>query len=488
MAARVILIIGGGIAAYRTLDVIRILRRRGIDVTCVMTEAASHFVTPLSVQALSGEAVHRDLLSLAEDSSMDHIALSRSADLLVLCPASANLLARMAHGLADDLATTLLLATDKPVLAAPAMNVRMWENPATQRNLSLLRAQGCHFVGPDEGEMACGEFGPGRLSTPDAIVDAIEARLPRSFARSGQASASQIHAGQARAGQALAGQAPAERVPARQPLSGRSVLVTAGPTQEPIDPVRFIANRSSGRQGYAIAAACAALGAEVTLVSGPTNLPCPEGVRRIDVTTACDMDAACKAALPVDAAICTAAVGDWRVAEPALQKRKKPHEKPRTGTAAQPASSLTLTLVENPDILASLSRPGPDRPALVVGFAAETEALESHAREKRQRKGCDWLLANDVGAGSSVFGGDRNTILFLTATETTLWPELPKATIGRALADRIAAFFSGHIARTRHSASPTAADPETDPATDPAIDPAPASPGDQSPAGTAETR
>ncbi|WP_336945491.1 bifunctional phosphopantothenoylcysteine decarboxylase/phosphopantothenate--cysteine ligase CoaBC [Asaia sp. HN010] len=396
MRARVILIIGGGIAAYKSLELIRLLRKRDIAVECVLTESATHFVTPLSVQGLSGAPVHTALLSLAEDSQMDHIALSRSADLLVVCPATANLLARMAHGFADDLATTLLLATDTPVMIAPAMNVRMWQHPATQENLRLLQARGCLFVGPDDGEMACGEFGPGRLSEPEAIASAIEDAL---FSR--------------------------------KPLSGRHVLVTAGPTHEPIDPVRFIANHSSGKQGYAIAAACAQLGAQVTLISGPTALPCPAGVMRVDVITALDMLAACEAALPADCAICAAAVGDWRVTETAMQKRKK--------AGGEPPS---LALVENPDILATLSRPGARRPSLVIGFAAETEALQDHAAAKKKRKGCDWLLANDVSTGTGVFGGEQNRILFLDGDTIEPWPAMPKTGVASALAARIAACFS----------------------------------------------
>lgn len=396
MRARVILIIGGGIAAYKSLELIRLLRKRDIAVECVLTDSATHFVTPLSVQGLSGAPVHTALLSLAEDSQMDHIALSRSADLLVVCPATANLLARMAHGFADDLATTLLLATDTPVLIAPAMNVRMWQHPATQDNLGLLRARGCLFVGPDEGEMACGEFGPGRLSDPQTVVNAIEdALFPR------------------------------------KPLSGRHILVTAGPTHEPIDPVRFIANHSSGKQGYAIAAACAQLGAQVTLVSGPTALPCPIGVTCVDIITAVEMLAACEAALPADCAICAAAVGDWRVAETATQKRKKQGNAPPD-----------LALIENPDILATLSRPGALRPSLVIGFAAETETLQAHAVAKKQRKGCDWLLANDVSTGTGVFGGDQNRVLFLNGDSVEPWPAMPKTEIASSLAARIAAHFS----------------------------------------------
>lgn len=396
MAGRIILIIGGGIAAYKALELIRLLRKRDIAVECVLTESATHFVTPLSVQALSGAPVHTTLLSLAEDSQMDHIALSRSADLLVVCPATANLMARMANGLADDLATTLLLATDTPVLIAPAMNVRMWEHPATQENYRRLRERGCDFVGPEDGEMACGEFGPGRLSAPETIVEAIESALSPF-----------------------------------KPLVGRHVLITAGPTHEPIDPVRFIANHSSGKQGYAIAEACAALGAQVTLVSGPTALPRPKGATRVSVLTASDMMAACEKALPADCVICAAAVGDWRVAQSSEQKRKK-----------QPGETVSLTLVENPDILATLSRPGPHRASLVIGFAAETESLEQHAKAKLARKGCDWLLANDVGGESTVFGGNRNRILFLNGEAAETWPDMPKAEVASHLAARLAAHFS----------------------------------------------
>ncbi|GAB6854559.1 bifunctional phosphopantothenoylcysteine decarboxylase/phosphopantothenate--cysteine ligase CoaBC [Asaia astilbis] len=396
MAGRIILIIGGGIAAYKALELIRLLRKRDVAVECVLTDSATHFVTPLSVQALSGAPVHTTLLSLAEDSQMDHIALSRSADLLVVCPATANLMARMANGLADDLATTLLLATDTPVLIAPAMNVRMWKHPATQENYRRLRERGCDFVGPEDGEMACGEFGPGRLSAPETIVEAIESALSP-----------------------------------HKPLTGRHVLITAGPTHEPIDPVRFIANHSSGKQGYAIAEACAALGAQVTLVSGPTALPCPKGVTLVPVLTASDMMAACEKALPADCVICAAAVGDWRVAQSSEQKRKK-----------QPGETVSLALVENPDILATLSRPGPHRASLVIGFAAETESLEQHAKAKLARKGCDWLLANDVGGESAVFGGDRNRILFLNGETVETWPDMPKAEVASLLATRLAAHFS----------------------------------------------
>ncbi|MBV9777578.1 MAG: bifunctional phosphopantothenoylcysteine decarboxylase/phosphopantothenate--cysteine ligase CoaBC, partial [Acetobacteraceae bacterium] len=348
---RVLLIVSGGIAAYKALELIRLLRGRGCAVTCVLTEAGARFVTPLSLQALSESKVYTELFSLTDESEMGHIQLSRSADLLVVAPASANILARMAAGLADDLASTLLLATDKPVLVAPAMNVRMWSHPATEANMALLSSRGVRVVGPDEGPMACHEFGPGRLAEPPAILAAIEDML-----------------------------AP------EQPLRGRHVLVTSGPTHEPIDPVRYIANRSSGRQGGAIAAALARLGARVTLVSGPVGVAPPAAVALRRVETAEEMLAACLQALPADAAVCAAAVADWRVARQSGSKLKK------TAGGDPP----TLELVANPDILATLSRAGPLRPRLVVGFAAETDALIANATAKRARKGCDWLLANDV--------------------------------------------------------------------------------------------
>ncbi|AOX19762.1 bifunctional phosphopantothenoylcysteine decarboxylase/phosphopantothenate--cysteine ligase CoaBC [Kozakia baliensis] len=396
MRARVLLIIGGGIAAYKSLELIRLLRARDIGVRCVMTEAAKHFVTPLSLQTLSGEKVHEALFSPTEESEIGHIALSRSADLIVVCPASANLLARMRVGLADDLPTTLLLATDTPILVAPAMNVRMWNHPATQENLGILKPRGVHIVGPNEGDMACGEYGPGRLAEPPEILAAIEARL----------------------------------FPQR-PLKDFHALVTAGPTHEAIDPVRYIANHSSGRQGYAIAEVLAELGACVTLVSGPTDLPVPSGVERVRVSSAQEMLAACEAALPADIAVCVAAVGDWSVAQVADEKLKK--------LGGAPPS---LTLKENPDILATLSKAGPLRPRLVIGFAAETNNVLAHALEKRQRKGCDWLVANGVGAGTNVFGGQRNRVTLLTGQEEESWPEMSKFDVARRLAQRISDYFS----------------------------------------------
>ena len=403
---RVLLVVSGGIAAYKALELIRLLRAQDCAVSCVLTRAGAQFVTPLSIQALTGEPVHSDLFSLTEESEMGHIALSRSADLIVVCPASADILARMAAGLADDLATTLLLATDTPVLAAPAMNVRMWQHPATTANLATLRARGVHLVGPDEGVMACQEFGPGRLAEPAAILREIAALL--------------------------AG-------PATHSLAGRHALVTAGPTHEPIDPVRYLANRSSGKQGYAIAAALAARGARVSLVSGPVALEAPAGVARILVETAEQMLAACETALPADIAVLAAAVGDWRVRSLAAGKLKK--------QAGAPA----LDLVANPDLLTGLSRPGPRRPALVIGFAAETEDLLAEARAKRLRKGCDWILANDVGAATGIMGGDENQVHLVTEAGTEDWPRLAKQAVADRLADRIADHFKQQPA------------PETDP-------------------------
>ena len=393
--SRVLLIVGGGIAAYRTLELVRLLRAENIAVTPVMTASAREFITPLSLEALAGERVHDTLFSPTQESEIGHIALARSADLVVVCPATANLMARMAQGMADDLATTLLLATTTPILLAPSMNVRMWEHPATQANLKLLRQRGVGFIGPDEGSMACGEFGPGRLSQPGAIRDAVLGQL----ARGGS-------------------------------LAGRRFLVTAGPTVEPLDPVRFLSNHSSGKQGYAIAEALAFRGADVALVSGPTALAAPSGVRRIQVSTAREMLAACEAELPVDVAVCTAAVSDWRAKVQATGKIKKTSEGP-------PA----LELIENPDILAALCRHA-QRPKLVVGFAAETDDVLVNAKAKRIRKGCDWLVANDVRQG--VFGADRNTVTLIDGTEAVNWPEMDKRSVANLLVDRIEAFLIAH--------------------------------------------
>ena len=398
---RILLVIAGGIAAYKSLDLIRRLRERGARVRCILTRAATEFVTPLAVSALTEDKVYRDLFSLTDESEMGHIRLSRDADLLVVAPATANILARMAAGLADDLATTALLATDKPVLVAPAMNVRMWDHPATRDNLALLQRRGVRVVGPNPGEMACGEYGPGRMSEPLEIVAAVEAYF-----------------------------AEVDRFGTGGPLKDRHVIVTSGPTHEPIDPVRYIANRSSGKQGHAIAAALRQAGARVTLVSGPTHEPAPHGVAVVPIETAEEMLAACRAALPADAAVCAAAVADWRVAAPSGQKIKK-------GAGGPPA----LSLAENPDILATLSAPGPDRPALVVGFAAETEDVIAHAQAKRARKGCDWILANDVSPGTQAFGGDTNILHLITADGVQTWPRLSKADIGTRLAGAIARHF-----------------------------------------------
>ncbi len=366
------------------------LIKAGYVVTAVLTEAGARFVTPLSLQALTGNRVYTDLWSLTDENDMGHIELSRAADLLVIAPASADILARMAAGLAPDMATTLLLATDKPVLAAPAMNVRMWQHAATQANVATLTARGVRFVGPDEGEMACHEFGPGRLAEPPAILAAIEAHF-------------------------TAG-----------PLTGRHVLVTAGPTHEPIDPVRYLGNRSSGKQGFAIAAACAALGARVTLVSGPVSLPDPASVKTIRVETAAQMLTAVQAALPADAAVFAAAVADWHVAEMLDHKLKKADGPP------------SLTLVPNPDILALTAAAGPARPHLVVGFAAETTDIARHAADKRARKNADWIVANDVRPETGIMGGADNQVILFDAAGAETWPSMPKAQVAEKLASRIA--------------------------------------------------
>ncbi|MEO9213733.1 MAG: bifunctional phosphopantothenoylcysteine decarboxylase/phosphopantothenate--cysteine ligase CoaBC [Caulobacteraceae bacterium] len=390
---RVLLIVGGGIAAFKALELTRLLRKAGVGVSPILTPAGARFITALSLEALAESRVHSDLFALTADAGMGHIELSRSADLLVVAPATADLMARAAAGIADDLASTALLATDKPVLMAPAMNVRMWEHPATRRNLATLMGDGVAMIGPDEGAMACGEFGAGRMAEPRAILDAIVAALAR---------------------------APGG------PLAGRHILVTAGPTAEPIDPVRVLTNRSSGKQGYAIAAALAALGARVTLVSGPVALSAPAGVDRVDVETARDMLAACRAALPAEAAVCVAAVSDWRPDAVFGVKLKKGKDGPPS-----------VTLVENPDILADLAASGPRRPRLVVGFAAETNDLEANARAKLTRKGCDWIVANDVAVAGTM-GGDDNAILLLDGENTERWERSSKVEVARRLAARIA--------------------------------------------------
>ncbi len=394
---RILLIVAGGIAAYKALELVRLLVRSGYAVTAVLTEAGAHFVTPLTLQTLTGSRVYQDLWSLTEESDMGHIQLSRAADLLVVAPASADILARMAGGLATDLATTLLLATDTPVLVAPAMNVRMWWHPATVANVAVLRTRGVSFVGPDAGEMACHEYGPGRLAEPPAIMAAIEAHFAAGLG-----------------------------------LAGRHVLVTAGPTHEPIDAVRYLANRSSGRQGFAIADACQALGARVTLVSGPVNLPDPPGVSVVRVETGLAMLAACQAALPADVAIFAAAVGDWRVQYPAAGKLKK--------SAGAPAPHF----VPNPDILATLSNPGPVRPRLCIGFAAETENFAAYAVAKRRDKGCDWIVANDVSPETGIMGGDHNRVCIFDDHGQEAWPYLPKGEVAARLAARIVAALADH--------------------------------------------
>ena len=394
---RVLLIVGGGIAAYKALELIRLLRKADIEVSPVLTKAGAQFVTSLSLSALAGQPVREDLFSLTDEAAMGHIELSRSADLVVVVPATADLMAKAANGLAGDLATALLLATDKQVLMAPAMNVRMWTHAATHRNLVRLQADGVQFVGPDEGTMACGEYGEGRLAEPVAILGAIQ--------------------------QLLAGFRHA-------PLAGRHMLVTAGPTAEAIDPVRVLTNRSSGKQGYAIAGALATMGARVTLVSGPTALPVPTGVDRVDVESAREMLAACEAALPADAAICVAAVSDWRPDSAFGIKLKKGRDGPPT-----------LTLVENPDILAALASPGPSRPHLVIGFAAETNDLEANAQSKLRAKGCDWIVGNDVSE-SAIMGGDENEVLLVTVGGTERWPRASKSVVAARLAEQIAEALS----------------------------------------------
>jgi phosphopantothenoylcysteine decarboxylase/phosphopantothenate--cysteine ligase len=396
---RILLIVAGGIAAYKSLELVRRLRERGAAVRAVLTAGGAQFVTPLALASLTEDKVYQDLFSLTDESEMGHIELSRAADLLLVAPATADLMAKMANGLADDLASTALLATDKPVLLAPAMNLRMWLHPATQENLHKLETRGALRVGPNEGDMACGEYGPGRMAEPLEIVAAIEAHFE-----------------------------------GRGPLKGRRALVTSGPTFEPIDPVRFIGNRSSGKQGHAIAAALAHLGAAATLVTGPTAERDPLGVSVVHVERAREMLDACLAALPVEVAVCAAAVSDWRPAEIAEKKIKKDGGKP-------PA----LDLVENPDILATLSHVDNRRPRLVIGFAAETDALLAHAEAKRRRKGCDWILANDVSAGSGTFGGEANTVHLVTAEGIEHWPRLGKAEVAERLALRIAAALEGSV-------------------------------------------
>lgn len=402
-AARVLLIIGGGVSAYKSLELIRRLRERGAGVRVIMTAAAKQFVSPLSAAALSGAPVRDDLFSLVHEAEMGHIELSRAADLIVVAPATADLLARMAHGLANDLASTTLLATDKRVLVAPAMNVRMWLHPATQRNVATLAGDGVAFVGPNDGEMACGEFGPGRLAEPLAIVEAVEHALAKPT------------------------YIPLPSPTSNGPLSGRHVVVTAGPTFEPIDPVRYIGNRSSGLQGFALAQAALDAGARVTLIRGPVSLADPKGATIVRVETAQQMLKAVCAAMPAEVFIAAAAVADWRVEQTRDQKRKK-----GSGVA------YNLSLVENPDILTMVSRPGATRPGLVIGFAAETENVLENAEDKLSRKGCDLIVANSVAKGTDVFGGADNQVHILSPSGTETWPRMSKAEIAKRLIALIA--------------------------------------------------
>ena len=389
---RILLIIGGGIAAFKALELIRLIRKAGGAVTPVLTQAGQEFVTPLSASALAAEKVYTDLFDLTDEAEMGHIELSRSADLVVVVPATADLIAKMAHGHANDLATTLLMATDTPVLMAPAMNVRMWLHPANQRNVAMLEADGIARVGPDEGDMACGEFGPGRLAEPEVILDAIAARLGNG------------------------------------PLTGKHVIVTSGPTHEPIDPVRYIANRSSGAQGSAIASALLRLGAKVSFVTGPADAAMPQGAEIIAVQTADQMLEAVTDALPADAAIFAAAVADWRMEKATDSKIKK------TKSGKPPALKLT----ENPDILATIAKKRKDRPQLVVGFAAETDDVIANATAKRKRKRCDWIVANDVSPETGIMGGDENAVTVIDADGAETWPRASKTDVARRLADRVA--------------------------------------------------
>jgi phosphopantothenoylcysteine decarboxylase/phosphopantothenate--cysteine ligase len=414
---RILLIVGGGIAAYKSLELLRRLKERGASVRAILTHGGAKFVTPLSFSVLSEERALTDLFDLKDETEIGHIQLSREADLIVVAPATADILAKIAHGLADDLATAVLLATDKRVLVAPAMNVRMWEHPAMQRNLATLRADGIRFVGPDEGEMACGEFGLGRMAEPATILEAIAGLLGERDAPSARVMPLKMQGSS---------------------LAGRHVLITSGPTQEPIDPVRYIANRSSGKQGHALARAARALGATVTLVSGPVTLPDPEGVSMVKVHTAHEMLAATLSALPADIAICAAAVADWRPSDEAPQKLKNPAQ----GTEA------TLKLTLNPDILATLATPGPARPRLVIGFAAETENLIENAKVKLKKKGADWILANDVWPGTGAMGGDRTQIHLVTGQGVEDWPPMSKD----EMAERLLARAADALAALRRAA------------------------------------
>ncbi|CAM3892773.1 bifunctional phosphopantothenoylcysteine decarboxylase/phosphopantothenate--cysteine ligase CoaBC [Paracoccus yeei] len=415
--SRILLIVGGGIAAFKIPELIRMLRREGLSVTPVLTSGGAEFVTPLTLSALAEAPCHTALFDLTRESEMGHIQLSRNADLVVVAPATADLMARMAAGMADDLATTLLLATDKPVLAAPAMNVRMWNHPATRRNRDLLEEDGIRFVGPDEGDMACGEYGPGRMAEPEAIRDAILAALGRDRPLR------------------LPPEAVVSLPPAQGRLSGHHVIVTSGPTHEPIDPVRYIANRSSGAQGTAIAAALRDLGARVSFVTGPAEVPPPEGVEVIRVETARQMRDAVERALPADAAVMAAAVADWQV----LNARDSKIKKDAQGVAPM------LEFAENPDILAWLGRLTNGRPDLVVGFAAETDDVLANAKAKRLRKGADWIVANDVSPETGIMGGPENAVTLITETGAEPWPRMTKPEVARRLAERIADTLAGDV-------------------------------------------
>ena len=390
---RILLVVSGGVAAYKALDLVRQIRSCDGLVHCILTQSGSNFVTPLSLQALSESKVYSDLFSLTDESEMGHIQLSRNVDLIVVAPASANFLAKMRAGICDDLGSTVLLATDKPVLVAPSMNVRMWEHAATMENISVLKSRGINVVGPSQGPMACGETGWGRMAEPTEIITAINALISSDG-----------------------------------PLAGKRALVTAGPTWEPIDPVRYIANRSSGKQGYAIASALSAAGADTTLVTGPTNIPRPNGVRIIETETAEEMLSCCMEALPTHVAVCAAAVADWKVSHRSSQKMKKNSDN------HEPSIELNL----NPDILKTLSSAGPNRPSLVVGFAAETDNVIQNGIDKRRNKGCDWILANDVSVGTGTFGGDNNSIHFISSGEPEEWPCMPKEHVAAKLTKKIA--------------------------------------------------
>jgi phosphopantothenoylcysteine decarboxylase / phosphopantothenate---cysteine ligase len=426
---KILLIVAGGIAAYKSLELVRLLRRQGICVRAVMTKSASEFVTPLSLGVMTEDHVYGDMFDLKEEREIGHIQLSRQADLIVVCPATANIMAKMAAGIADDLATTILLATDKPVLAVPAMNVRMWNHAATQRNLNTLRSDGITIMNPDEGSMACGEYGPGRLPEPPDIAAKICAMLQHPFDAALTSGRSPTTVAASAVAASLTAQ-PDFAEPAHRPLFGKRILVTAGPTHEAIDPVRYIANRSSGRQGFAIAQAAAEAGANVTLIAGPVSLVTPPGVIRIDVETAREMQAEVEKNLPCDVAILVAAVADWRAADVQGQKIKK------DGGVVPP-----LMLTENPDILAALAK-HPQRPGLLIGFAAETEKVLEHAAAKLTKKGCDWIVANDVSGpkGESVLGGARNAVTLVTAQGNEVWEDAPKDVVARKLIEKV-----GHV-------------------------------------------